>query len=72
MNKADYVAIAAAISEAKRVVEHTVTDAELKGSALSALRVATVELSTVAWSRYKGAAAYNRQKFVNACGFPEA
>lgn len=78
MTSRDFQEIADAIMEAKRRVQYGVglqmnEDATARqDAALTALQTATQELATACWSRYKGGYSFNRQKFVEACGFPEA
>lgn len=71
MAKADFQEIADAVAEAKRRVEWSFFGNQ-RESALAALTSATSELATACARRYKGGYGFNRQKFVDACGFPEA
>jgi hypothetical protein len=74
MTQADFEEIAEAIREAKRYVDHVLDDAETHThhlGATAALERATTELATACARRYKGGYGFKRQKFVEACGFPE-
>jgi len=73
MTKADFEAIAEAMAEAKRVIEYNRepgSDQYIAG--MTALDIATRELATACARQYKGGMGFNRQRFVDACGFPEA
>jgi hypothetical protein len=75
MTKADFAEIAEAVAEAKRVIEYHYradTDNRPMRLEMSALETATKELATACARRYKGAYGFNRSKFVEACGFPDA
>jgi len=73
MTKADFQEIADAVAEAKRDVEYSLPPQYDHKAALRALEFATKELATACARRRKtGAGAFNRQRFVDACGFPEA
>lgn len=78
MTKADFEEIAAAIAEAKRVIDYAYADASsqdqwtMQDAALAALETATKELATACARRYKGGYGFKRQAFVEAAGFPEA
>ena len=72
ITKKDFEAIAEAVAEAKRVVEYTWADGDVnRVVGLNALEVATRELATACASRYEGGLGFKRQRFVEACGFPE-
>lgn len=71
MTKADFQEIADAVAEAKRVAEYEMTS-EFQRGQLYALESVTKELATACARRYKGGYGFKRQKFVDACGFPEA
>lgn len=71
MTKKDFQEIADAVAEAKRRVESS-NSTVVAESGLWALEVATRELSTACAHQYKGGYGFNRSRFVNACGFPEA
>lgn len=71
MSRDDYQEIADAVQEAKRRVDYysEVDTAQ----AIAALEIVTKELATACARRRKnGAGSFNRAKFVEACGFPEA
>ena len=72
MSKADFQEIADAVAEAKRDVEHYSPSKMAENAGIRALEFATRELATACARQYKGGYGFNRQRFVNACGFPEA
>lgn len=73
MTKKDFQEIADAVEEAKRIVEYTYAEgSDQRNVALGALIHATRELSTACARQYKGGYGFNRQRFVDACGFEDA
>lgn len=70
MSKQDFQAIADAVAEAKRSVLWY-GDPRTEHIRLEALNTVTKELATACARQYKGGYGFNRQKFVQACGFGE-
>ena len=73
MTKKDFQEIADAVAEAKRVCEYTMAEGSpQREERYMALMHVTRELATACARQYKGGYGFNRQRFVDACGFPEA
>jgi len=73
MTKKDFQEIADAVAESRRMIEYAWKDGTAsRAAALTALEVAAKQLATACARQYKGGYGFNRQRFVDACGFPEA
>lgn len=64
MTKEDFWAVANAVAEAKRWTEDQ--------AGLDALAAVTRELARACAGQYRGGYGFQRAKFLEACGFPEA
>ncbi|MEV6399966.1 hypothetical protein AB0M39_35130 [Streptomyces sp. NPDC051907] len=64
MTRSDFQAIAGAVAETKRWAEGE--------QALAALEEAARQLARACAGQYQGTLGFNRPRFMEACGFPEA
>lgn len=72
MTKADFQAIADAVAEATRSASW-LNEVENRDDLIALVLSDVVkELATACARQYKGGYGFNRQRFVAACGFPEA
>lgn len=67
MSRVDFVAIAEAVAEAK-----SWTEDDPEGRAYGALREVTRTLARACAGQYTGGYGFNRPRFLEACGFPDA
>jgi hypothetical protein len=77
MTSSDFEAMAEAMAEAKRYITYatpgeSMTATTVRNIQLEALETAVKELATACAGRYRGSYGFKRQRFVEACGFPEA
>jgi hypothetical protein len=74
MTKADFQAMAEAISDAKDDTEYSMPDGtpEEREAALKALQFAAERLATACRGQYKGGYGFDRAKFLDVCGFGPA
>lgn len=72
MTKSDFQEMADAVAEAKRYVQYGSSSKMVENASMNALEIVTRELATACARQYKGGYGFNRDKFVTACGFPEA
>lgn len=72
MSKADFQEVANAIQEAKLTVQYTAPSKMAENAGMRALETAAKELASACARQYKGGYGFNRSRFVEAAGFPEA